>query len=60
MSQYVNNVCKMSGRSRTEISDNYLRLVCKNAQFLRCISTSSLEKEFELTVDNGLRISMFF
>ena len=57
MSQYVNNVCKMAGQTRNEISDEYLRLICKNAQFLRFVSTRSIAEEFENSPDNGLKLS---
>ena len=57
MSQYVSNVCKVAGQPRSNISDEFLRLVCKNAQFLRCISTRSIKEELETSTDNGLKIS---
>eukprot|EP00339_Tiarina_fusa_P013613 CAMPEP_0117006030 /NCGR_PEP_ID=MMETSP0472-20121206/6410_1 /TAXON_ID=693140 ORGANISM="Tiarina fusus, Strain LIS" /NCGR_SAMPLE_ID=MMETSP0472 /ASSEMBLY_ACC=CAM_ASM_000603 /LENGTH=422 /DNA_ID=CAMNT_0004707391 /DNA_START=149 /DNA_END=1417 /DNA_ORIENTATION=+ len=57
MSHYVDNVCKISGKPRSDISEEYLRLVCKNAQFLRCVATRSMAQEFELSADNGMKIT---
>ena len=57
VTQYINDVLRLSGRTSHTLSDDYIRLVCKNAHHLCVVETRSLAQEMEPSADNGLRIS---
>jgi len=57
VTQYVNDVLRLSGGSARALSEEYIRLVCKNAHYLCAVETRSLAQEMEGCAENGERIN---
>ena len=57
VTQYINDVLRLSGRADYSIPEEYVSLFCKNAHFLCSVETRSLSQEAEASVENGTLLS---